>query len=425
MLNDTLTKAIGGAGARRSGKRPHHANRGAGRPGNRGSALSPADNLIFVAKQGRNRPTSTPTPSAPPAGAYAFRTMPEPVIAAVKPCLATLVEGRTYAWCACGKSARQPFCDGSHASSGMEPIRFTAPRSEEALLCACKRTRTPPYCDGSHNALKGGYATMAPVETDAMAPLAPRGGDGHPTSQLDGGCFVRTLDSKRSATRGPLCMISAIGADDGAHLLSAFKATMRRGRSEPFHFPGAETVAFVISGAPVFLIDGKRHEAAPETGVLILSGETLEIENDGADDAQIILTVCPALKNPEWRPAPPHAAGGPAIRAFGVDPTQRKAMADRFYQVLNGPENGSRETTQFIGEIPLSRAEPHQHLYEEAIVILSGEGYMHTATMRAAVAPGDIIFLPRKQLHSLECVSPGGMRLMGAFYPAGSPALNY
>ena len=58
-------------------------------------------------------------------------------------------------------------------------------------------------------------------------------------------------------------------------------------------------------------------------------------------------------------------------------------------------------------------------------MILSGEGFMWTEGKRAAVRPGDIIFLPRKQIHSLECTAADGMRLMGAFYPSGSPAVNY
>jgi len=350
--------------------------------------------------------------------------MPEPQIAAVKPCLIALEEGRAYSWCACGKSTRQPFCDGSHKGTGIEPIRFNAVKSEETLLCACKRTKNPPFCDGSHNALKGGYETIAAGETAEDTPISPRSETGHPTSPLDGGCFVRTVDQKISINHGPLSLAAAIGADDGAHLLSMFRVTMKKGVSEPFHFPGAEIVAFVASGAPVLRINGARCETAPETGVLILTGETLAFENSSDEEAVITLTVCPARSTPHWG-ALSGTAEDLSSRANRVDPAQRQTMADRFYQVLNGPENGSREITQFIGEIPKSRAEPHQHLYEEAIVILSGEGFMHTETKRAAVAPGDIIFLPRKQVHSLECVSPGGMRLMGAFYPAGSPALNY
>lgn len=63
-----------------------------------------------------------------------------------------LEAGKKYAWCACGHSATQPFCDGSHKHSGtgIKPRVFTAQTSGLAYLCRCKQTHTPPYCDGSH-----------------------------------------------------------------------------------------------------------------------------------------------------------------------------------------------------------------------------------------------------------------------------------
>jgi CDGSH-type Zn-finger protein len=61
--------------------------------------------------------------------------------------------GERYAWCACGRSAVQPYCDGSHKGTGMAPTIFIAEKSETVWLCGCKRTMQPPFCDGSHEAL--------------------------------------------------------------------------------------------------------------------------------------------------------------------------------------------------------------------------------------------------------------------------------
>jgi len=75
----------------------------------------------------------------------------EIVPAQLAPYVAELEEGRTYAWCRCGRSSKQPFCDGSHKGTGIEPMVFKAERTETAMLCGCKGTDDQPFCDGSHN----------------------------------------------------------------------------------------------------------------------------------------------------------------------------------------------------------------------------------------------------------------------------------
>jgi len=76
--------------------------------------------------------------------------MAEPERPQLSPYQVELEAGKRYAWCRCGRSKKQPFCDGSHAGTGIEPLMFTAERNELALLCGCKDTGDPPYCDGSH-----------------------------------------------------------------------------------------------------------------------------------------------------------------------------------------------------------------------------------------------------------------------------------
>ena len=62
-------------------------------------------------------------------------------------------EGKAYFWCACGKSSRQPFCDGSHKDSGFEPIRWQADKTRRVFFCGCKQAGSAPLCDGTHNKL--------------------------------------------------------------------------------------------------------------------------------------------------------------------------------------------------------------------------------------------------------------------------------
>jgi CDGSH-type Zn-finger protein len=59
--------------------------------------------------------------------------------------------GKTYHWCACGKSANQPFCDGSHEGSTFEPIAYTPEKTGTVFFCMCKHSNRKPLCDGSHS----------------------------------------------------------------------------------------------------------------------------------------------------------------------------------------------------------------------------------------------------------------------------------
>ena len=76
-----------------------------------------------------------------------------PVIAQKTPYPIELKAGKTYYWCQCGRSQRQPFCDGSHAGTEFEPVPLTATQSETVYLCGCKRTKNQPFCDGTHQTL--------------------------------------------------------------------------------------------------------------------------------------------------------------------------------------------------------------------------------------------------------------------------------
>lgn len=80
--------------------------------------------------------------------------MTDPVIAQRAPYAVEVEAGKKYFWCACGRSAKQPFCDGSHKDTSFEPVAYTAEESGKVFFCGCKHTGNQPLCDGSHSKLK-------------------------------------------------------------------------------------------------------------------------------------------------------------------------------------------------------------------------------------------------------------------------------
>lgn len=76
-----------------------------------------------------------------------------PIIAQKAPYPIEVTAGKSYFWCACGKSSSQPFCDGSHKDTGISPTKYTAAADRTVYFCGCKASAKAPLCDGAHNKL--------------------------------------------------------------------------------------------------------------------------------------------------------------------------------------------------------------------------------------------------------------------------------
>jgi mannose-6-phosphate isomerase-like protein (cupin superfamily) len=157
---------------------------------------------------------------------------------------------------------------------------------------------------------------------------------------------------------------------------------------------------YVIEGSGT--IDGIALGA--DTGIDLPAGHTLRL----AGTMTLVSSLCPAESSS--RPV--------SIVRLEDQPVQQ--TGDRWYrELIQG------QTTQFVGSIPPGRAPDHFHEYEEAICILRGSGVMWANALATPIAPGSCIFLPRRQVHCLENTGDGELRLLGVFYPAGSPAVRY
>ena len=78
---------------------------------------------------------------------------PDTTIAQKSPFPVKVTAGKSYWWCACGRSAKQPFCDGSHKGSSVTPVEYKAEKDGKVWFCGCKQTANAPLCDGRHKAL--------------------------------------------------------------------------------------------------------------------------------------------------------------------------------------------------------------------------------------------------------------------------------
>lgn len=77
--------------------------------------------------------------------------MTKPIRAGDSPIRVEVEAGKSYFWCTCGQSSKQPFCDGSHKETSFSPMKWTAEEDGPKFFCTCKETGKAPLCDGSHS----------------------------------------------------------------------------------------------------------------------------------------------------------------------------------------------------------------------------------------------------------------------------------
>src|SRR5262245_7235694 len=243
---------------------------------------------------------------------------------------------------------------------------------------------------------------------------------------LTGGCYVVSAWDAPLTQQANWGEAWLVNRELGADALSMLRVQITRGNSPVRRLPKSEAVIFVISGKGVVHVGARRFDIAPRDGIYVAPGEGFAFDNDASEPLDLVMTICPPCAAPEWHDSmPPAFLAAHPERVVSARNQDQNATGDRFYQLMVDERVGCRSITQFIGQIPLSRAPEHFHHYEETIAVLAGTGFMWTGDVKAPVAPGSVIYLPRGQKHCLECVDPAGLLIAGMFYPSGSPAERY
>lgn len=243
---------------------------------------------------------------------------------------------------------------------------------------------------------------------------------------LAGGCRVWGLTEGRPRTIGGVRVWNRAGRRSGAEAISLRVLRFPPGVSG-LDGSEADDVLYVLDGEATVYLDGRAHRVGPDTGVYLRPGARLTVDNPGPRPFTVVSSRCPdpgtALRAvaPETRRArgakPPRLS--PIVR---LADRPSETTGDRSYRVLVDRSVGCEAVTQFVGTIPPGRAPDHFHQYEEVLCILDGKGRMWAGRSHAPIGPGSCIFLPRRQVHCVENTGEGPLRLLGVFYPAGSPA---
>jgi mannose-6-phosphate isomerase-like protein (cupin superfamily) len=263
---------------------------------------------------------------------------------------------------------------------------------------------------------------------------------------LEGGCRVSEMREGEPLIEGPLRIWNRIGRATGARAISLRVMEFAPGLSPGIRNDDCDEILYVLDGefaSPArdevsttrvsgwvnAFIDGHSYNIDRDTGIYLRPGETLALNNAGPVPIVLISSQCPDPdRNPNFvDPLTVPSSDSTLERSPLVRLADRPAQptADRWYRVLVDDEIGSTQVTQFVGSIPPGRAPDHFHNYEEVLFILKGEGRMWAGETNTPVAPGSCIYLPKGQVHCVENTGKDELRLLGVFYPAGSPSVRY
>ena len=258
---------------------------------------------------------------------------------------------------------------------------------------------------------------------------------------LEGGCRVSDMREGDPFSHGTLRIWNRIGRATGAQAISLRVMEFAPGASPTIRNDDCDQILYVLdlqdpgsnevstargSGWVTLSIDGRSYAITPNTGIYIRPHQTFAIDNSSLDSIVIISAQCPDPdREPEFVDSAGTKSGSNTSPLVRLADQKAQPTADRWYRVLVDEKIGSTQVTQFIGSIPPGRAPDHFHSYEEVLFILKGEGRMWAGETNTPIGIGSCIYLPKGQVHCVENTGEGELRLLGVFYPAGSPSVRY
>lgn len=242
---------------------------------------------------------------------------------------------------------------------------------------------------------------------------------------LEGGCRVSLLREGTAKEQGTVRAWTRAGRASGAAAISLRVLELAPGRSPALGGAACDEVLYLLEGAGTLLLDGASHPIEPDTGFYVRPGARFEIDNPGPLPMLLASSRCPDPDQDPQAGVPAPLEGDLPSPVVRLSERAAEVTGDRWYRVLIDGKAGSGQVTQFVGAIPPGRAPDHYHEYEEVLCILQGRGRMWAGASSTPIARGSCIFLPRRQVHCVENTGDTELRLLGVFYPAGSPAVRY
>jgi len=244
---------------------------------------------------------------------------------------------------------------------------------------------------------------------------------------LSAGCRVYSEEDGQFSTRGNWTARTVISQNSGAQRITQTVSDYSPGVSPAVVNPAAEEVLYVAAGVGKCRVNGFEYALRAGTAIFVPPGAVYNIENTGAETLRVVSSCCP--EDPRRHivdDLSPAQSGQPPRLLVHEDLREDiRAGQDRLFRYLVYTDLGCKQITQFAGWIPPSKAPVHYHTYEEGIFILEGHGIVHTGDESCEFGAGSSIYFPIGVRHCVENPGTSTIKLLGAFYPSGSPGEAY